>query len=337
MATVTAPIDNIDRRLLNLLQASLPLVPEPYADLGRRVNISGQEAIERVLRLKGMGLIKWISGVFDSRKLGYQSTLVAIHLPGERIDEAAEIINRHPGVSHNYGRTHYFNLWFTLTVSPAEDIIDVINLLTDQVEAEDVMNLPAVRVFKIRVYFDLTGKEDTSKEFEAVSERIDEAAEVRPLSHFEKRLVRMLTDDLPVTARPFDHLAQKAATTPDELLGCIRSLQSSDILRRLGALLGHREAGFPVNVLSCWAAPDHLVQHAGMKMASYSSISHCYERRTDVGWPYNLYAMIHCRHRNECHATARQLSLDTTILNYQLLLTTREYKKERIRYFADID
>ena len=111
-------MDAQDTRLCDVIQNELPLVARPYAALGEKLEMSEDEVLERVARLRSERIIRQVSAIFDTRKLGYRSMLVAARTPPERADEAAEVINSHPGVTHNYQRDHEFNIWFTLGVPP---------------------------------------------------------------------------------------------------------------------------------------------------------------------------------------------------------------------------
>ncbi|MEE8352880.1 MAG: AsnC family transcriptional regulator, partial [Dehalococcoidales bacterium] len=116
------PEDSIDRKLLNLIQADFPLVHEPYAELGGRLGITGEETVERIARFKQTGLVRQISPVLDGRRLGYQTTLVAMRVPESSRETAEEALRQHPGVSHGYERDHRFNIWFTLALPPEADV-----------------------------------------------------------------------------------------------------------------------------------------------------------------------------------------------------------------------
>jgi len=399
-------LDAVDKRLLNLLQSDFPLSAEPFALLGGRLNIGGDEVIQRVKNLKDGGIIRWISGVFDSSKLGYESTLVAMRISDHRLDEAASAISEHAGVSHNYARDHYYNLWFTLTLAKNQSLPKTIANLAELAGAEATMSLPAVRVFKRLVYFDMVGTEKPesnlhqhgeSTQEQRLPSRIralgviaspspdpersegEEAAKQshhkyiqdcfvanaprndigmwqhqlgsqslflgsnglfitkkgKRLSRLEKEVVKELQTDLPLAERPFDQLASHLDIGTDELLDLAKSLQARGIMRRYGALLSHQKAGFLVNAMSCWSVPLDMLEQAGNKMASCQAVSHCYQRQTNANWPYNLFAMIHTRSKDECEAIANQISHDTKVSKYVLLYTTKEYKKEKVRYFTE--
>jgi len=148
-------LDPLDRKLLNMAQGEFPLVERPFAEMGRRLGIAEEEVMERLRRLKEAGVIRQLSGVFDSRRLGYRTTLVAMGVPDNLLDEVAATVSRHPGVSHNYRRDHNYNLWFTLAVPPGYDAEEVAQELAQKAGVSHFLSLPAFKMFKVGVIFDL--------------------------------------------------------------------------------------------------------------------------------------------------------------------------------------
>ncbi|MCW2278473.1 AsnC family transcriptional regulator [Heliophilum fasciatum] len=147
-------MDELDRRLLNIVQTGFPIVAEPYKELGEQLGTSEEDILARLQRFKDTGAIRRIGGIFDSRKLGYRSTLCAMRVPEERYDEVAEVINAVPGVTHNYRREHEFNMWFTL-IAPSTEAMEATLDQMRQASGCDIHNLPATRFFKIKVDFNL--------------------------------------------------------------------------------------------------------------------------------------------------------------------------------------
>ena len=115
-------MDDLDREILNEIQWTFPLVQRPYDTLAEKFNQSPSVIKERILRLRESGILRQMSAIFDTRRLGYKSSLVAAKVESDKLDSVAELINKHPGVSHNYERDHEFNLWFTLAVPPDSDL-----------------------------------------------------------------------------------------------------------------------------------------------------------------------------------------------------------------------
>src|SRR5512147_975557 len=123
-------VDDLDRELLNAVQWDFPLEPRPFAALGDRLGIAEPEVRDRILAVKDEGVLRQLSAIFDTRALGYTSALVAAKIDPDHIDEAADIVSEHPGVSHNYKRNHDYNLWYTIAVPPNASLdahIDVLH------------------------------------------------------------------------------------------------------------------------------------------------------------------------------------------------------------------
>ncbi len=325
-------LDITDRKLLNLVQMGFPLCREPFAELGCILDVSEDEVLKRLQDLKKEKIIRTINAVFESARLGYHSTLVAMHVDEQNVEQAATFINRQAGVSHNYLRNHYFNLWFTLS-APRDTSLDAVAAqLGEAVTAERTLSLPTRQVFKIMVYFNMLDEGDG---------RLSEG-EIQPpnrtaghLSEDDKGLVRELQRELPFEKYPFDKMAARLGLDIDEFLQRAVSLKERGVMRRFAARLNHREAGFSSNALSCWrAAPDKLAQ-VGQAIASYPQVSHCYERRTAPEWHYNIYAMVHGHTKEDCSSLALSISQETGIKDYVLLYSIKEYLRRSVRYFID--
>lgn len=324
-------LDDIDRRLLNTLQADFPLEPSPFAVMGERLGIGEAETLERVRRLKSEKVIRQISAIFDSRALGYQSTLAAFQVPEDRLEEVAAAVNANPGVSHNYSRTHAFNLWFTLTVPPGEDPRTGVERLAAESRITHFLYLPTLRVFKVAVQFDMVGMESQSQgkpqparaESPATGNGIDRA------------MVKELQKDLELTPRPFLAAAEVAGLSETALLEKARDLQEQGVMRRFAAVLHHRKAGFSANGMGIWAVPLDLVEETGQTMATFPQVTHCYQRPTYSGWPYSVFTMIHSQTVEGCHEVAADISAKTGIKDYSMLFSTKEFKKTRVKYFED--
>lgn len=332
--------DRLDRELLNHLQSDFPLGPRPFAVLGERVGLGEEEVCARIVALKEARIVRQISAIFDSRRLGYRSSLVAMKFPEERVDEAAQIINQHPGVSHNYRRNHAFNLWFTIAVPPRKSLVDEVNGLAVATAAEQTRLLPALKLYKIGLHLDMTGEQEvTEREGEGLPRRAVDIAELQAddpgFSEAQRQALRALQQDLPLVPRPFQALAEAFHTTEADLLKQAEAFLRDGQMRRFAAVLHHRTAGFEANGMGVWAVPDERCDEVGLKMASFAAVSHCYRRPTYPDWPYSLFTMIHGRHEAECHAVMEGIARETGIREYSVLFSTKEYKKVRVKYFME--
>lgn len=148
-------MDDIDRKLLNLIQEDFPIAAEPFAEVGARLGIGEAEVLRRVARLKEEGIIRRIGAVFDLRKLGFVSTLCAARVPEEKMNAFVAAVNAHPGVTHNYRRDDDYNVWFTLIASGEEALEASLAEIRRETGIGDILSLRAVRTFKINASFEV--------------------------------------------------------------------------------------------------------------------------------------------------------------------------------------
>jgi DNA-binding Lrp family transcriptional regulator len=332
----TATLNTIDAKLLNLLQDQFPLVPQPFEAIARELEVSEQEVIERIITLKTgeNKVIRQISAIFDSASIGYQSTLVAAKVDPAHLEKAAAIISEHPGVSHNYKREHAFNLWYTVTVGPDSrfGLEKTLEILHAKSGAISTRMLPAIRVYKIGVKFDVSGESDLLATKETELKKTADPNHV--ISDLDKSLIRVLQRDLPIVSRPFDSLAQAAGISVEQLLGACNDYLLKGWMRRFSAVLRHRSAGFGANAMTAWAVPAERCDEFGAFAATYAGVSHCYRRPTFEDWPYSLFTMIHGQAKEQCEAVIADLKLKSGIDNYAILYSTQEFKKVRVQYFT---
>lgn len=146
-------MDGIDKKLLNIIQKGLPIESRPFLELSKQIGITEEETIERLRKLKDKKVIRRFGGIFDSRRLGYCSTLCAISVPKERIEEVASVINKHNEITHNYIREHKYNMWFTIIAPSKERIKEIIFNIKEETKIDDIINLPSEKLFKIKAAF----------------------------------------------------------------------------------------------------------------------------------------------------------------------------------------
>lgn len=342
MATDTTPradddLDDVDRELLNALQWDFPVEARPFAALGERLDRSEDDVFARVQRIKAAGILRQLSAIFDTRALGYGSSLVAARIAPDRIDEAAEVISRHPGVSHNYKRNHSYNLWYTVAVPPGDSLEAHVDVLHRDSGSETTRLLPTLQLYKIGVKLDMTGRTaaDARSEVQAHERPDRSGAVVAPdLSPFEVDAIRTLQDDLPVVERPFAVAADRLGTDEATVLTLLRSLRERGLMRRFAAVMNHRSAGFKANAMGVWAVPDQRADEIGPVMAGFAAVSHCYRRPTYDDWPYTVFTMVHGRSARDCEATIAAIRTETGIDEHALLWSVKEYKKTRVRYYT---
>lgn len=331
-----AEMDAIDQLLLNEMQDRFPLVRAPFAELAQRAHTSESDVIARLAAMRGSGVLRQVSAIFDTKALGYASSLVAMRVPEERLKEAAGVVNAHPGVSHNYRRTHAFNMWFTVAVPPGSDLQAHVDALHAMAGAESTRLLPTLRLFKIGVTLDMTGARalDHRSKPQYTHEQREVAAR-HTLTGRDIGIIRAVQGDLALDPDPFAAPAAALGTTVDGLIDELQDLQRRGYLRRFAAILRHRKAGFGANGMAVWDVPERQILDMGQTMAGYTSISHCYQRPKYEDWKYNLFTMIHARKKGECEDFVKELAQRHELADYAVLYSTTEYKKVRLAYFSD--
>ncbi len=341
MSTTKAAIvrhkpDDVDQRLLNALQAGIPMVRRPFALVAETVGISEDEVLARMRVLKDAAIIRQVSAIFDTRALGYGSTLVAASYPDDRLFEAAAIINGHPGVSHNYRRTHQFNMWFTLAVEPDArlSLEETLEILARETGAISMRNLPTIVLYKINVQLDMTGETDSAARTEPVAP--PQRGDGKPVSDDDRQAILILQQDMPLVSEPFDVWAEESGIAVDTLLAKAQELMDRTVMRRFAAVMNHRKAGFGANGMAVWKVPVDEVDDFGTRMSTFRSVSHCYKRPTYSDWPYNLFTMVHATSKDACEETIAALVVEAGLSgdDYAVLYSTFEFKKVRLKYYS---
>ena len=335
--TITAGItmDELDQRLLNEMQDKFPLVREPFAALAERVDTREAQVIARLSAMRESGVLRQVSPIFDTKALGYATSLVAMRVPEEGLAAAAETVNAHPGVSHNYRRTHEFNMWFTIAVPAGADLQAHVDALHRDAGAVSTRMLPTLRLFKIGVTLDMTGQREMDhKSRPQYTHEQREVAASNTLTPRDIEIVRAVQGDLALEADPFAEPARSLGISVDELIEALEDLQRRGYLRRFAAILRHRKAGFGANGMAVWKVAEGDIADLGQTMAGYTSISHCYQRPVYADWKYNLFTMIHARKKSECESFVAQLAREHALDEFDVLYSTTEYKKIRLAYFT---
>lgn len=335
MQKAVSQMDAIDQLLLNEMQDRFPLIREPFAALAERAQTTEADVIERLRAMRASGVLRQVSPIFDTKALGYSTSLVAMRVPEDRLDAAAEVVNAHPGVSHNYKRTHEFNMWFTIAVPPGSDLQAHVDALHEAAGAVSTRMLPTLRLFKIGVTLDMTGArpiDDRSAPQYTHEHR--EVASQHTLSERDIEIVRAVQGDLTLEPDPFAAPAAALGMTVDALIAALEDLQRRGYLRRFAAILRHRKAGFGANGMAVWNVPADDIAAMGQTMAGYTTISHCYQRPVYEDWKYNLFTMIHARKKGECEDFVAQLAKQHGLDDFAVLYSTTEFKKIRLAYFT---
>jgi len=316
--------------LLSIIQKKFPLVPRPFAVIAEELGSDEENIIQLIKEEKSNKIIRQISPIFDTKRLGYSSSLVSFKVRREDIDNAVEIINAHPGVSHNYERDHTFNIWFTLAVAPDSQLglKKTVDILAKETKAVEFIMLPTLKLFKIAVKLNTTGK-DAKKEKVAKPNR--KQIELTELHH---RVIALSQYDIPIVAEPFKGIVEELGIGYDKFFTILNELKDAGVMRRFAGILNHRKAGFNANAMVVWDVDEKKGEAIGKKAAEFSAVSHCYLRPKYPNWPYNLFTMVHGKTTQETNGIIREMADEIEHFSRRPLYSTREFKKVRIKYFS---
>jgi DNA-binding Lrp family transcriptional regulator len=338
-------METVDREICNVIQSDFPLVDRPFLKIAEDLGVTEQEVMDRIVELKRKNVVRQIGAIFDTRRLGYKTTLVAMRIPEDALDAAAQVINRHPGVSHNYARNGQFNLWFTLAVSPFEDLDETLESMAKETGAEATRKMPTIKFFKIGVNFDMVKQESDATNYFKPDEPVDKTDDVpkidadwntaQTLTDFDISFIREMQEDLLIIPEPFKEMSEELGVDTAGLFAHVGDMVGRKLMRRFSAVLHHRRAGFAANAMGVWNVPEERSEEVGLLMAESRSVTHCYERPRFPDWKYSHFTMLHATSQQGCEELAKEISETTGITDYQLLYSSREYKKTRVRYFVE--
>ena len=323
---------------MNLLQSSFPLDPEPFALLAAEAELELDDVLARTRRLLEERIIREITPIFDTRALGYESMLVAAKVDAENPQRAAAIVNSHPGVSHNYLRTHDFNLWFTIATPPDSELglAGTLEVLMRETGAESMRQLPTLTLFKINMNLEM------EKGTDALAAAVD-AAPPRELDAQPYDEARHRHDPRPAGAdgRGRAPLRRGRGRARDlHRASCSSTCAAWSSARSCAGSRPSSTTAAPASRPTGWASgrsPRARSWRSGGRMASFRGISHCYQRPTYEDWPYSVFTMAHGRSKEECDAILDSIAEECGMGpdDRATLYSSTEYKKIRLHYFTD--
>ncbi|MCS7278862.1 MAG: hypothetical protein NZ530_02225 [Thermodesulfobacteriaceae bacterium] len=316
------------RDFLKIIQKDFPLDSRPFLKIAQKLKITEEEVLRLLEELTKQKYLRQISAIFNPSFFGHSSALFAFKVLEKNLLKAIEIINAHPGITHNYLRNHPYNLWFTLVVLPGQKILEVASKLFLLSEAEDFLYLPVIKTFKISTVLEVE-----TENFE-IKEDLTEGVSNFTFTEEDIKLVKVLQEPLPLVKTPFASLSQACGLSEKKIFSWLKGMDQLKALRRFGALLNHKYLGYTKNIMVLWEVPEEKTYEIGKKLSQENFITHCYERKTYPHWKYNLYTMCHFKTEEEKKIIS-VLAKKFKIENYLMLETLKEFKKERLKLFYE--
>ncbi|MBI3049758.1 MAG: hypothetical protein HYY76_15745 [Acidobacteria bacterium] len=309
------------------VQDGVPLCAHPFDELGRRLELQSSDVLGQLRTWSAEGKLREISAVLEGSLLGYESALCAAAVPEQDLLRVIDVVNAHPTVTHNYLRDHPYNLWFTIAVPQAMGLDETLARLE---RSADARFFPArrTRTYKVGVNFDLLAGENST-----TAQDLPDLAPL-DLSARQERFFRALQTPLPLAERPFAALADLAECREEELLEFAR-WHLGGAIRRYVATFRQRRLGVRGNAMVVWnvSGSGEALDEAGRRLARAPQVSHCYARESLPGFPYTLYSMVHGPDDASCRDLVVRLASIVGTDDYAVLVTKRELKKCRLRYF----
>ncbi len=328
------------KKVIDAIQHGFPVESRPFDRLAAEFQLDSSSIMDFLHQCFHQGIIRQIGPVFEPRKLGYVSTLIAASIPDDQLETVAGYVSSHPGVSHNYQRNHPLNLWFTLTVPTPQAIDDYIQHLKSRFHLDRVYSLPTIKMFKLKVRFNIADNpEDESESLEPDNPHLppkvaDSASEIN-ISESQQELIRQLQNGLPIEPQPYLSIANKINQTESQVIDQIKLWLQHGVIRRMAARMKHQKMGYRVNAMVVFDLPDDQIEQAGRQLAAFPCVSHCYHRPSAPDWPFTLFAMTHTKDTLQLETTVRQMLENLHPRQHDILRSVCEFKKQPVRYFIE--
>ncbi len=319
--------NQLELALIDRWQHDFPLVEKPFEIVGRCAAIDQEEAIGVFRRMRENHLISRIGAVVRPNTVG-ASTLAALRVPPDRLEEVAVIVSREPLVTHNYEREHALNLWFVIAGRDGDAIAATIQRIA-AATGLDVIDLPMLQAYHLGLGFPLQAAPARRPEVAGT------ATAYRPDPR-DRSILAAIEDGLPLVEHPYRTVAEGLDLDQAEVIARLQHLVAAGIVTRFGCVVRHDRLGYRSNAMAVWDIPDETVGVVAATFARNPSVTLCYRRpRRLPDWPYNLFCMVHARSRHEAYAAIDEINLQAdTGLNRQAVLFSKRCFKQRGAVFS---
>lgn len=322
---------SLENRLLNDYQHDFPLLAAPFEAIAHELGVSESEVLLTLARMQQQGVVSRVGAVFRPRSIG-ASTLAALAVPEDHLEEIAAMVSSYAEVNHNYQREHHYNLWFVVT-APDEVALQRVLKEIEERSACRVLVLPLVEDYHIDLGFDMTGSRRKSASF--VAAHAGSPRQPYLPSMDESRVIAAIQSGLPLVARPYAAVGASLGLTEAAVTGCLQSLLSQGVIKRMGVVVRHHELGYRANAMVVWDIPDEEVSSLGHCLGKLEFVTLCYRRpRRLPAWRYNLFCMIHGHDREEVLARVEEMRQGCGLQHIacEVLFSTRRFKQCGARY-----
>lgn len=328
---------DLEFHLLNDFQHDFPLVPTPFGTIAGRLGASETDVLETLRRLQACGKVSRVGAVFRPHSIG-ASTLAALAVPVEELDEVAQLVSGYTEVNHNYEREHSYNLWFVVTAADELRIRGVLDEIWQRTGYQP-LHLPMLEDFHIDLGFDLLRphKGHNTGATRGADSVVPSTGAPAP-QPLETALIGAIQPGLPLVARPYAEVGAGIGLAENEVISHLAHLTEKGAIKRMGVIVRHRELGYRANAMVVWDIPNDQVRALGQRIGSFDAVTLCYRRpRRLPVWRYNLFTMIHGRRHDEVLGFVEQLKERCGLNNtaHEVLFSRRCFKQCGARYVAN--
>ncbi|MGI9316127.1 MAG: siroheme decarboxylase subunit beta [bacterium] len=320
------------RKLINQFQGGFPIVKRPFLQVAAMLGMRESALITLVQDLVSNGVLSRFGPMYNASRMGGSQTLAALEVPQSRFSEVSDLINDMDQVAHNYRREHRLNMWFVLATEKAPQINSAIETI-QRITGLNVFEFPKLQEFYIGLFLHIgnDGSVDTKRPPDANALSNYEAHEI------DRELMLASQAGLPIQPEPYSALAENLNVEPALVRSRFRSMISSGVIRRIGAIPNHYRLGLRANGMTVWDVDDSCAQNAGAAVGRLPFVSHCYLRPRYSGiWPYNLFAMVHGENREQVHQKVQGIRnvLGERYNSHDVLFSSAVLKKTGLRLAA---
>ncbi|ADJ14110.1 siroheme decarboxylase subunit beta [Halalkalicoccus jeotgali] len=329
-------LDEVDAALIDGYQSGVPVEVRPFRAIGEAVGVSETEALARVEALVERGIVRRFGAVLNPPVIG-SSTLAAVRAPEERTEEVTAVINSYRQVNHNYRRDHEWNTWFVVTAGSRETRDRILAEIEERTGCT-VLNLPMLTDFYIDLEFPVVNADRFARESSSGTDRVEATAiseeATGDLTALDAAVLLEIQEGLPLSRTPYADVARATGYDTDAVIESVTRLLAAGCIKRVGCVINHVVTGFTANCMVVWNVPDEELDGRGRAVGALPSVTLCYHRprRSELGWEYNLFTMIHGRDPAAVDARIDALAEEYLPYEHERLYSTETLKQTGARY-----
>lgn len=328
-------ISLVEQHLLNDYQRDFPLMPTPFTEIAKQLKSDPGTILSTLRTLHERGMVSRIGPVFRPHSIG-ASTLAAMAVPTEEIENTAAIISGFEAVNHNYEREHVYNLWFVVTAADQAHLRSELSSI-EKMTGYSLISLPLVVGHHIDLGFQMNLDNAKRKRIEHQNKtaRPERETQIEENTILDEQLIETIQFGLPLVERPYQAVGEKIGHSEKVIIERIDALQVSGAIKRFGVVVRHHELGYRANAMLVWDVSQDRVDELGEQLSKLECVTLCYQRQRHLPeWPYNLFCMIHGRDRDEVKRCIEEINERFVLrsLPHQVLFSTRCFKQRGARY-----